>query len=272
MWENLVNHLEDSRIFRRETNPFIMFKKQNSMFSGRVTVSYPFLVEGNIYLTNNGFDYTSFHNNFSPNVPFHLGLKSNGDFTTNFNFNFRIKSDKIPTHLQENTFHFDLTGNYHGPITAVFGVKHQNKASFSFSVHPYMLGFKYFNDRFGGEFVYSFEEEQPAISFLFNKRIDRTQVSTLASIYGNVSALVTSDFDKFRISSFFEANLFTFYSNATFGVQVPIKDSFWNASVSLPSKIITLEVALNQEDENANKQGITAYVPIDFKAIKDYFI
>ena len=272
MWENLVNHLEDSRIYRREQNPFIMLKKQTSMFSGRALVSYPFLVEGNIYLTNNGFENTSFHNNFSPNVPFHVCLKSNGDFTSNFNFNFRIKSDKIPPYLQENTLHFDLTGNFQGPITAVVGVKHQNKASISLSIHPNMIGFKYYGSHFGGECVYSFDEEQPALSVLFNKRIDRTQVSSMISMYGNVSALVTSDFDKFRISSFFEANLFTFHSNATFGVQVPIRDSFWNASFSLPSKIIALEVALNQEDENGNKQGITAYVPIDFKAIKNYFI
>ncbi|EAY06860.1 hypothetical protein TVAG_340380 [Trichomonas vaginalis G3] len=266
MWERLAHHLEDSRLHLRPNIPSITFKKEADFLQGRFTVNYPLSFNAELFVSSKGFKDASFHPSFSPNVPFYLNVTSDKTYTAAFNF--KLPNEKLPEKLRNNTFKFSLSGDQSNYLSSVFALTHQNKYSISLALRPCIIGGFYHGENVGVEFAYSLAEEQPSMSAMFNKRFDRTEVSLMASMYGEGTALITSDFDKVRISSYLRANPFTFDSTATFGIQIPFGNSFGNISFSIPSKTIRFEAALNLQYEEDKKSGITVYWPFSPNTIK----
>lgn len=265
MWERLVHHFEDSRLHLRSNKPSITFKRQTEFLHGRLTLKYPLSFDGDLYFSNTGFENASFHPNFSPNVPFHVHVSS--DKSYQISCNIKMKNEQLPENFRNNTLTFGLSGIHNSYLAGVIALTHKGKASISLALNPCILGAFFHGENIGAEFAYSFAEEQPSMSAMFNKRFDRTEVSLMASMYGEATALITSDFDKVRISSYLKANPFTFASTAIFGLQIPFGNSFGNISFAIPSKTISFEAALNYNEDSGSKNGVTIHLPFNTSVI-----
>lgn len=231
----------------------------------RSYIQKPFKFDFQFNVSNKGFADAITHPCLSPNVPFHMELASDGSFGVNTNI--EIKSEQLPSYFQKNSLMLGLYGTEMNKITALFGVKHSDIVSLSLTVNPILIGFTYHGKNFGFEAVHSVEEEQPSASLLFNKTFRRTEVSLMASMYGALTALVTSNFDKFKFSTLFEANVFTFQSSTAFGITFPFYSSYGHLSYSLPSKTINIEFSLNREKDENSKTGVTIFAPIQLNKI-----
>lgn len=263
MWRRVVDHLEESRIYKRPDQMYLEFKHQDAKFSTRFLFFHPFKLRFEADYDRKGIKNVIHHPRFCPRSPFHFEIDTTRSFAVSLNlkpsdFKYigKFINQKITTNL---SLYCEEMKN----LTGIADFDYDQRYSFSFSVNPGNLGFRIDGIHHGLEVLYCFPEEQPSLSYRYNRSFKRTEVSTQATFYGNVGTLVTTYYKKARFSSFFEFNMWTLKSDVIFGYATPIfgGDSTLSASYKYSTNSAIFELSLNKFDGN-QRTGISAYLPI----------
>jgi hypothetical protein len=80
-------------------------------------------------------------------------------------------------------------------------------------------------------------------------------------MYGSVATVTTTDMGVAQVSTFVEANFFTFASAAAFGISIPYRDLNISVAVTLPANTFTVEVDFENTGPKAVKTGFGLYYP-----------
>ena len=273
MFSKIVHHLTDSRLFRRPNKSFIELKYQNHNSFIRSTLYKPFAFDIVGDFSRTGFENIFSNPEFSTKAPFHIQIGTNhsASIVGRIPLNFK----KLPSYLQGNTFQFALNAKFPSMknISSVFTFEHETKNRFfslSYSTFPSMLAWSQHFQNWGYEFLQSFDDEQSAGAVFWNHEYQRTEVSVLVNFYGPLDIITLTDFDNFRISTFFDVNFLTLDSSASFGLVVPFHNSFFDISFKLPERKVSLELSLNHfQDEK--KIGTTIFFPFNIEPVLDLF-
>lgn len=264
MWNRVVSHLEESRIYKRPNQPYLEIKHQRETFQTRFLIFHPFRLKFVTDYNRKGFSDIINHPFFCPNSPFHLEIDTNKSFSLSMNFQFPKNLKYIGKYINEKIrTNIAFTTTEVSPIMTLFNFIYNDKFGLSFSINPQNYSFRYDSIHHGFEIIYSVEEQQPSLGYRYNRCLKQTEITTLATIYGNVGTLLTTYYKKARFSTFFEVNAWTLTSDVAFGIATPIfsGNSNLSASYKYSTNSFNLELSLNQF-ENDSKSGFTAYLPL----------
>ncbi|OHT06275.1 hypothetical protein TRFO_25682 [Tritrichomonas foetus] len=264
MWRRIVDHLEETRIYKRPKQPFIEFEHQSNTLSSRYKVFKPFRLRIEADYDGKGITSLVRHPRFCPRSPFHIEIDTNRTFTLSTHFTLPNNLKYIGKYINEKTKATLSIGKYgkdwKNPTGAIL-FDYDNRYSFAWAFNPYSLTFCYFGDNHGVEVLYNIDETQPSISYFFNKTIKQTEITAMAMVYGNVTATLTTYYKKARVSTHLEVNVFTLTADSIVGIAYPFKDSTVSVSYGVKDNSLTVELALNKFEED-QKTGITGYLPI----------
>ena len=260
---NLIkNHLEDSRIYQRVNYFNIELKNQSQSYSQRLNISYPFDFKFTNFYSPKGFKKINFHDSLRSNSPIYFEFSK--DFNYLISFQHKIQNTNFNNFLKNSKLNLTILGEKISNFSFLIGIDHKLKFSTYFSINPMIFGFSYFGKNIGSEFVYSITDDQPSFSlFYYNKIFKNTKITSLFSIYGENTTLITTKILNFKLSSLYQTNFFTFHSLTKIGLTFPIYKSFFGISIEFPLKKIYLKIYLNKKINKNNKKGITIFTPIN---------
>lgn len=264
MWRRIVDHLEESRIYKRPDQMYLEFKHQDAKFSTRFLFFHPFKLRFETDYDGKGIKNVIHHPRFCPRSPFHFEIDTTRSFAVSMNFHVPNNLKYIGKYINEKiSTSISLYCEEMKNFTGIIDFDYNQQFSLSFSANPNNIGMRYDGNHHGIEILYCFPEEQPSLSYRYNRSFYRTEITTQATFYGNVGTLLTTYYKKARFSSFFELNMWTLRSDTIFGFATPIfnGDSTISASYKYSTNSFIFELSLNKFDGN-QKTGITAFLPI----------
>lgn len=269
VWFPLVAHLQKSRVFHRPAQPYVDLRLQDSRRLLRTRIYHPTLVELGFYFSPTGFFETIYDQRFAPRVPFHIEFSSANFISTSARFPIQRQIPHLPRQLRLTAVQPALYVRGFRAVTGSLTLEFAGRASASISFNPFSIGFTYSGQRAGIEIVHNFDAEQPSLSGLFHWTARRTRFSVLTSMYGNVATVATTDLGVAKVSTFVEANLFTFESAAAFGISIPYRDLNVSVALTRPANTFTVEVDFENMGPKAVKTGFGLYYPASLPKKED---
>ena len=262
MWQRLVKHFEESRIYKRDINPYLELKRQTNNLFTRVIIHHPLKLSLEVDYDKKGLSHVIRHPRFCPQCPFHFEidttktmiLSSCFSMPNNMKYIGKLLNDKVKTTI---SFYSNQMKN----LSTAIKLDYDGRFGFGWAFKPNSFAFNIFGKNHGFEFLWNFVEIQPSFSYMFNKIFNKTEVTALAMMYGNVALLTTTYFKEARVSTFYEMNVFTLTANTAFGIAMPFKDSSVSLSYNFNTNSFIAEVAINKAEDDM-KSGVTAFLPI----------